>query len=230
MPDHAAIYRQEAAKYDELIAKQPDLSAVLRKIKPFQGLDIVDMGAGTGRLSAILAPEAHSIVALDASEAMLEVTASRLCAAGLSNWRTQQADHRSLPLPDRSADLIVAGWTICYLANTGEREWEHHLAAIMAELERVLRPGGTIIILETMGTGTETPNPPAFLLPYYAALTERYGFRHSWMRTDYTFDSPEQAEALTRFFFGDLIADRVKVERLRSVPECAGIWVKSSGI
>ncbi|RAP21073.1 hypothetical protein C2W64_03656 [Brevibacillus laterosporus] len=33
----------------------------------------------------------------------------------------------------------------------------------MSEIKRVLRPGGTAIIFETMGTGYETPHPPAFL-------------------------------------------------------------------
>ena len=55
-PDHEGIYRQEALQYHELISKQPELAGVIEGIRPFAGLDIVDLGAGTGRLSEILAP------------------------------------------------------------------------------------------------------------------------------------------------------------------------------
>ena len=63
MPDHKAIYAAEGQKYQELISKQPDLSAYINEIRPFSGLDIVDLGAGTGRLTTVLAAKANSIIA-----------------------------------------------------------------------------------------------------------------------------------------------------------------------
>ncbi|QMV41921.1 class I SAM-dependent methyltransferase [Cohnella cholangitidis] len=224
MPDHDSIYKQEASQYHELIASQPSLLDVIERIKPVEGLDIVDMGAGTGRLTAELAPSAKSIVALDAAEAMLHVTADRLREAGLTNWTTQVADHRRLPLADRSADLIVSGWSICYLTNADAERWDDNLDEIIAEMKRVLRPGGTIILFETLGTGHETPSAPDFLQPYYAKLVDTYGFSHRWIRTDYTFADLRQAERLTRFFFGDELADRVVERQLVRLPECAGVW------
>jgi ubiquinone/menaquinone biosynthesis C-methylase UbiE len=225
MPDHESIYRKEAARYDALITKQPALQACIREIKPYAGLDIVDVGAGTGRLAAVLAGEARSIVATDASEAMLSIAADKLTAAGHANWRTIAADMRKLPLAERSADLIVAGWSICYLGSSNNPSWEQDVDAVMVELKRVLRPGGTIVIFETMGTGFEQPNPPDFLLSYYSALTEKYGFSHKWIRLDYEFESAEQAEELTDFFFGE---DRERADGVGSdaahVPECAGVW------
>lgn len=224
MPDHNEIYLNEAERYHELIAKQPNLRAAIEAIRPVKGLDVVDLGAGSGRLTAVLAEVAGSVIALDAQEAMLQVTAERLRHAGHSNWRTGVADHRSLPLENQSADLIVSGWSICYLGSDELLEWEQNIRQVIGEIKRVLRPGGTVILFETMGTGFETPNPPAFLKRYYAALEKDYGFSHRWMRTDYMFDSPEQAEQLTRFFFGDELADRVVEQGLVHLPECAGIW------
>jgi ubiquinone/menaquinone biosynthesis C-methylase UbiE len=224
MPDHDSIYKQEASQYHELIASQPRLIDVIEQIRPVAGLDIVDMGAGTGRLTAELAPAAKSIVALDAAEAMLRVTADRLREAGLTNWTTQVADHRKLPLADRSADLVVSGWSICYLTNADEDNWANNLEEIIAEIKRVLRPGGTIILFETLGTGHETPSPPDFLQPYYAKLVDTYGFSHRWIRTDYSFADVQQAERLARFFFGDELADRVASQQLVRLPECAGVW------
>ncbi|WP_239615640.1 class I SAM-dependent methyltransferase [Cohnella mopanensis] len=224
MPDHDSIYKQEALQYHELIACQPNLKEVIEGIRPNGGLDIVDMGAGTGRLTALLAPEAGTIVALDASEAMLHVTANRLREAGLTNWTIQVADHRQLPLPDQSADLIVSGWSISYLTNTDVTDWANNLDKIISEIKRVLRPGGTVIIFETLGTGHESPSAPDFLRPYYAKLVETYGFSHRWIRTDYSFDDVQQAERLARFFFGDELAARVVEQQLVRLPECAGVW------
>jgi ubiquinone/menaquinone biosynthesis C-methylase UbiE len=224
MPDHDAIYANEADRYHQLIAKQPDLQAVIEEIRSIKGLDVVDLGAGSGRLTSVLAGLARSIIALDANEPMLHIAAERLTQAGHTNWRTKAADHRQLPLEDQSADLVVSGWSICYLASDELADWEHNIQQVMAEIKRVLRPDGTVIIFETMGTGYETPNPPSFLKPYYAALAGQYGFSHKWIRTDYTFDSAEQAEQLARFFFSDELADKIARDKLVHLPECAGIW------
>ncbi|MFD0710502.1 class I SAM-dependent methyltransferase [Paenibacillus sp. GCM10027626] len=224
MPDHARIYIEEAEKYHLLISKQPLLHDVIEEVRPTTGLDIVDVGAGTGRLTAVLASKARSIIAIDESAGMLEVNAKRLKELGLGNWRTIVAEHRKLPLENASADLVVAGWTIAYLANDEVEDGEGNLNAAIAEMKRVLRPGGTIIIFETMGTGEKQPNPPAILKNYYKRLQEEYHFSYKWIRMDYTFENTEQAEELTRFFFGDALADRVKQEQLKTVPECAGVW------
>ncbi|WP_138753925.1 class I SAM-dependent methyltransferase [Paenibacillus sinopodophylli] len=224
MSNHETLYAKQAVRYHELIAKQPSLKIIIEEIRSVRGLDVVDLGAGSGRLTAVLADQARSIVALDAEAAMLEITAQRLTQAGYTNWRTGVADHRSLPLEDQSADVVVSGWSICYLGSDELPDWEHNIQQVMNEMKRILRPGGTIIIFETMGTGFETPNPPIFLKKYYAALENEYGFKHRWVRTDYDFDSVDQAEQLTRFFFSDELADRVADQRLIRLPECAGIW------
>ncbi|NOU97745.1 methyltransferase domain-containing protein [Paenibacillus sp. LMG 31456] len=224
MPNHTSIYENEAEKYHELISKQADLDLWIEEIRPLNGLDIVDLGAGTGRFTASLAAKAKSIIALDASEAMLRITADRLTQAGLTNWRTQASDHRKLPLEDQSADLIVAGWSICYLGSTNVQDWEQNIHQVIGEIKRVLRSNGTVIIFETLGTGHDTPTAPDFLKSYYSMLVNNYGFSHKWIRTDYTFDSLLQAEELTRFFFGEELAERVINQNLVHLPECAGIW------
>lgn len=224
MPNHDEIYRKEAGQYDELIASQPQLLELIKGIREPDGLDIVDMGAGTGRLTMELAPLAKSILAVDASDAMLKLTGERLRATGLQNWGTFVGDHRRLPLEDGCADLVVSGWSICYVCSSNLPEWRENLQTVLGEIGRVLRKGGTAIIFETMGTGYENPHPPEFLIPYYTALEEEYGFQHSWLRTDYRFGSVEQGERLTRFFFGNEVADRVRREGMTRLPECAGVW------
>ena len=93
---------------------------------------------------------------------------------------------------------------------------------------RLLRPGGTAIMLETLGTGNETPAPPnEGLAQFYAMLEDEYGFARTALRTDYQFESPAEGQALLRFFFGDELADRIVAEQLTILPECTGIWSRT---
>lgn len=164
MPNHEAIYAEKAHTYHEMVAKQSALLPYIEEIRSCVGLDVVDIGAGSGRLTVELAGRARSVAALDASAAMLQVAAERLSAAGQTNWTTRVADMRSpLPLADGCADLVTAGWSVCYVAHSGHQDWETQLDLVISEMRRVLRPGGAIVIIETMGTGYERPEPPAFL-------------------------------------------------------------------
>ncbi|AFC27409.1 Methyltransferase type 11 [Paenibacillus mucilaginosus 3016] len=226
MPDHEHIYRMKAHLYHRLIAAQPDLSNIMEELYPGGDLDILDLGAGSGRLTLSLLPRARSLSASDLSPAMLEELVRNVPLSCHSRLMTIAADHRNLPLPDHSFDLIVSGWSLCYLAGSDEPEWEANLKQMMSEIDRLLRPGGTVILFETMGTGYTAPQPPPFLLEYYNQLERQYEFGHRWIRTDYTFRSPQEAEELTRFFFGDALADEVRQKGLPIVPECAGVWWK----
>ncbi|MBP1962532.1 class I SAM-dependent methyltransferase [Paenibacillus aceris] len=224
MPNHEEIYQTQADTYDLLISKQPSLIDVIETIHPVEGLDILDLGAGSGRLTCMLAPKAKSILALDESEAMLKVTADKLQKAGLHNWSTKVADHRTLPVSSHSYDLIVSGWSICYLGNSDLPNWKQNIHKVVTEIKRVLRPGGCAIIIENFGTGWAVPNPPSFLRSYFELLENEYGMSHTWIRTDYDFENLREAERLCRFFFGDDLADKVVKEGWIHLPECAGVW------
>jgi ubiquinone/menaquinone biosynthesis C-methylase UbiE len=227
MPDHTEVYNNQAEQYERLIARedyQMNISRTLRKIRNFDQLDIIDMGAGTGRLTCLLAPQARSIIALDSSQPMLDITAQKLENEGLINWRVEVADHRALPVKNKSADIIVAGWSLCYLCSSNNEGWKQNIHKVIEEMKRVIRPGGTIIILETLGTGFEDANPPNFLKGYYSLLENEYGLSHTSIRTDYKFKNVQEAEQLTRFFFGDELADKVVADKQNILPECTGIW------
>lgn len=221
------IYDKQAQAYEAMVSRQPDLSELIHRVKPYEGLDVLDLGAGSGRLSILLAADARSLICTDISQPMLDILDDK-CSEALDsrNWTTMVADHRNLPVASSSVDLIVSGWSISYLADSSHEEWRENLELVMSELHRVLRPGGTILILETMGTGTETPNPPDFLTGYYAQLEQQYGFSHQWIRTDYVFDTVEEALLHTGFFFGEELTDKIIANQWSTVPECAGVWWK----
>ncbi|MFC4811771.1 class I SAM-dependent methyltransferase [Paenibacillus sp. GCM10023250] len=164
MIDHDVIYRSEAARYDRLVEREDcegNLLSAIRTVAPdLRARDAADIGAGTGRLTALLEPHVLTVRATDASEEMLRFAADRLRAQGAANWTVAAGTNDRLPLADCSVDLLTAGWTICYSASSSVVGWQDNLAAIMAEIDRVLSPGGAAIVFENFGTGTAEPNPP----------------------------------------------------------------------
>jgi len=228
MTDHYAdIYAHHAEEYERLIAREDytgNLLAALQEITPLEGLDVIDMGVGTGRLARLLAPFARSVHAFDISAGMLAVARSQLMAEGAHNWCVAVADHRALPVKSLSADLVISGWSICYTV-VWEQDWQTELGKALAEMQRAVRPGGMRIIIETQGTGYETPTPPENMKPYFAYL-EAQGFSSTWIRTDYRFASEEEARALTAFFFGPDMPGKLISREPAILPECTGIWWK----
>lgn len=229
MPTEKVVYEQHADQYERLVQCEDYQGNILReieKIRPLEGLDVVDLGAGTGRLTRLLSPLVRTIHAFDASRHMLKTAETSLRNMGLSNWTSNVADHRQIPVKDASADLVISGWSFCYLAVWGGDTWKSELERGLVEIERILRPGGTILLLETMGTGATSPNPPEHLMGYYTWLDEK-GFQSSWIRTDYKFKSIDEARELTGFFFGDAFLQKFKIRSTNVVPECTGIWWRS---
>ena len=220
------IYQTDGDRYEALIARedyQGNIPRALDEIVNVDGLDVFDLGAGTGRLAVMLAPRARSMRAFDAAEEMLRVCRERLAASGLSNWQVEVADHRSLPVENHSADLVVSGWSVAYLYVWHPETWRAELEKWLGEMRRVLRPGGHIVLFESLTTGSETPVRLEHLNDYYPWLDEA-GFQHQWIRTDYRFESIDEAEELSRFFFGDALADKVKQNNWVVLPECTGVW------
>jgi ubiquinone/menaquinone biosynthesis C-methylase UbiE len=222
------IYQTDGDRYEALIAREDYQGNILRALEEIvnpDGLDILDLGAGTGRLAVMLAPRAKSVRAFDVSEEMLRVCRHRLEASGLSNWKVEVADHRQLPITDRSADLAVSGWSVSYLAVWNPETWRAELEKWLGEMKRVLRLGSFIVLFESLGTGNESPIQLEHLKDFYPWLDEA-GFQKKWICTDYKFVSLEEAEELSRFFFGDELGDKIKLNNWVILPECTGVWWK----
>ncbi len=231
VPDQFAIYRQHADQYERLVSYEDyehNLCAALTAIRSFDQTDVVEWGAGTGRVSTLVAPCARSLIACDLNPHMLHVAAEKYQRLAPLRWQVVAMDHRRAPLPDRMADVAIAGWTLCYLARPycGDT-WQQQIAQAIDQMGRVLRPGGVIIIIETLGTGETTPRPMAdWFAEYFHFLEEDLGFRSTWVRTDFKFDSLEQATSTISFFFGGEWAEKVRDNNWIILPECTGIWWK----
>ena len=229
MPTQEEIYKNEGDQYEALIAREDFQGNILRALHEILTLDelvVYDIGAGTGRLACLLAPQVARVRAFDVSEEMLRVCRQKLLISGLNNWQVDLADHRQLPVEDHSADLIVSGWSVSYLAvSDSEGTWHIQLEKWMTEMKRVLKPDGMIVLFESLGTGNEAPIQLEHLKDFYPWLVKT-GFQQKWIRTDYKFDSLEEAEYLSRFFFGNELGDKVSQNNWVILPECTGVWWK----
>jgi ubiquinone/menaquinone biosynthesis C-methylase UbiE len=228
MPDNKTVYAHHGNEYEALIAREDyrrNIPRAIDEIVNIEGLDVLDLGAGTGRLTLMLAPRVKSIRAFDVSAEMLRVCREKLIASGLSNWQVDVADHRQLPVQDHSADLVVSGWSVSYLAVWNPETWRGEMEKWLGEMKRILNGGGSIILLESLGTGYEVPAELDHLKDFYRWLDEA-GFQKKWIRTDYRFESLEEAEYLSRFFFGDELGNKVKQNNWVILPECTGVWWK----
>ena len=74
--DLKEIYASRAPEYERLVAREDfagNILKALQEIRVLAELDVVELGAGTGRLTCMLAPFVRSIRAFDASDHMLGV-------------------------------------------------------------------------------------------------------------------------------------------------------------
>lgn len=226
MVDHKRVYQQEGNKYQRLIAREDftgNLFSKIQEIVPQNGLDVVDLGSGTGRLASLLGPVSGTIFAFDKSSHMLSVATGIFEEVLEKKWLAAAADHRAIPLPSQSADLILSGWSFCYLVVWEEGNWQSALLEALKEAQRVLREGGTLMLIETLGTGVKDPQPPEDLVPYFNFL-EDLNFERTWIRTDYKFHDQEEAHELVDFFFGEEMLFNISQDSEPILPECTGIW------
>ena len=107
------------------------------------GNSVLDIAGGTGDLSYAFARKVGSegqVVLADINESMLKVGRDRLADRGIAgNLETVQANAESLPFDDNRFDVV----TIAF----GLRNVTHKEKAL-AEMQRVLKPGGRLLVLE----------------------------------------------------------------------------------
>jgi ubiquinone/menaquinone biosynthesis C-methylase UbiE len=233
MTDHFKnIYQHHADLYERLIAREDqrgNIFQALMEIHPFDGASIVEFGAGTGRVTRIMSVLAKFIYAFDMEETMLREGQRVLEESGMENWSLACADNHSMPLMANVADIAMEGWSFAHVMGWHPDDWQQHIDKILSEMQRLLKPDGTMILIETMGTGQREPLPPAeHLATLYRYWEQEHDFNYRWIRTDYQFESVEEADELIRFFFGDDLADTQVAGKNIIVPECTGIWWKRS--
>lgn len=231
MSDHFKdIYANKAGLYDRMVSREDQhgyLLSAINEIYPMAGTRVVEFGAGTGRITRMLSVMVEQIFAFDIAPAMLYQAKDYLETTGMTNWSLTQADNLMMPVASNSADVVIEGWSFGHVTGWYPDTWREETDVMLSEMARILKPSGTAILIETMGTGNRQPQPPSEgLAELYRHWEEHHGFEYRWIRTDYQFASVTEADELTRFFFGDSLADSLVEKNTTLLAECTGIWWK----
>jgi len=129
----------ETARRIEATYTTPDVVAQRQEVRRLLALRpgerVVDIGAGPGFLVAEMAAEGARVVAVDPSASMRELARAR----GV-DFAIEDGSAEALPLPDGSVDAAVATQVLEYVPD---------VPGALAEIRRVLRPGGRVLLLDT---------------------------------------------------------------------------------
>jgi ubiquinone/menaquinone biosynthesis C-methylase UbiE len=100
--------------------------------------DIVEIGFGTGHNLPYLPTEVRSLRAVEPSQLSVRLAQARVTASPVA-VEVVGLDGQRLPLEDASADAVLCTWSLCTIPDP---------VAAVAEMRRVLRPGGTLHFVE----------------------------------------------------------------------------------
>jgi SAM-dependent methyltransferase len=175
------LYRIEPQLYDRLTRAERLHPDVLRWLP--QGIDrIVEVGAGSGRLTLELLGRAREVVAIEPARPLRELLNQKLAEAEHGHRATVvDAFFDALPLADDWADLVVA-------CSAFTPEPGHGGDAGLAEMERVCRRGGCV----------------AIVWPNHMSWLARRGFRYVSFGDEemfVEFASADEAAELSEIFY-----------------------------
>src|SRR5688572_10948783 len=158
-----AYFRRHAAQWDRIrklhvadTAVETAIRATLAE-RPFRSL--LDLGTGTGRMLELFGADIERGLGIDLSLDMLLIARDRLERAGLRHCSVRQGDIYDLPLGDDSFDAVIIHQVLHFLDDG---------ARAVAEAARVLRPGGSLLVVDF------APHELEFLREQYAH--RRLGF------------------------------------------------------
>ena len=161
---YAAGAEEYARKFgDDLVTNALDRGVVDDAIAGLEARALVlDLGCGPGQVSAHVRAAGHAAVSIDLTLEMLRVARSR----GAADVPVR-ADVQRLPVADARAGAAVCWYSLHNLPRTA-------MPAVLAELRRVLRVGGRLLIATHGGVGEELHatewhgRPESIVVTYYA--------------------------------------------------------------
>jgi ubiquinone/menaquinone biosynthesis C-methylase UbiE len=190
------LYWHEPAAYEELVAGEHIHPRILDAL----GLDgrvVCDVGAGAGRFTLFAARRAARVVAVEEVPPLMRRLEAHLLEQGIDNVEVRRGSFDALPLDDNAVDIAVACSSLTSREPFGGE-------AALAEMERIVRPGGDIAVI--------WPDRPGW-------FRDR-GFVHlSAAGNDILyFADPKTAERLCREFYSEGAASWVARHRTAEVP------------
>ncbi|HKU58805.1 MAG TPA: class I SAM-dependent methyltransferase [Gaiellaceae bacterium] len=188
MIDPACSFDNAAEAYEQARPDYPD--ALLDSLPLDAAATVLDLGAGTGKLTRVLARRYANVIAVEPLDNMRAILETVVPAA-----EAHAGTAEAIPLPDTSVDAVFAAAAFHWFSNDDA----------IAEMARVLRPGG-VLALAWNESDKPVPLPQEFT-DYQDALAdpeEKKRWKRPW------------SEIVSRGPFGELREDVAKHEQVQS--------------
>ncbi|MEM7335639.1 MAG: class I SAM-dependent methyltransferase [Chloroflexota bacterium] len=150
MDEKAEVKKQFGANAQNYVnspvhAKGASLNRLVELVKPQAGWQVVDIATGAGHTAFIFAPHVAHVLVTDLTPQMLEKAESLGREKGIENFTIQTVDAEAMPFENEQFDCVT-----CRIA-------PHHfpnIAQFITESYRVLKPGGTLAVVDNVVPGS----------------------------------------------------------------------------
>jgi len=122
---------------DKVMARKPN-RAIRKRVCAGLAGDVVEVGFGTGLNTRYYPPEVTKVFAVEPSSVCMRIAAPRIAQASVPVESAGLTGER-LDLPSEQFDAVLSTWTLCTIPD---------MTAALAELLRVLKPGGSFHFVE----------------------------------------------------------------------------------
>lgn len=197
------------------------IEAAMAGIHDWAGLQVLDVGCGSGFHLPRFAKSASTVVGVEPHEPLADLARQRVHDLSLANVSVLDGSAQALPLADDSVDVVQARWA--YFFGPGCEPG-------LAEVERVLRPGGTAFVIDNDATRSTFGGWFRQAMPSHDPVAvERFWARQGWSRDRidmrWAFGSRADFEAVLRIEFSQTLVDGILADHQGTGVDCAvSLW------
>ncbi len=195
----------------ENIAADPDrlIEAAMLKIAPWNDKIVLDLGSGTGFHIPRFHPEAQHVFAVEPHDASRLRAMKRVASLGLERTSIMIGSSAQILLPAKSIDIVHSRFAYF---------WGPGCEPGLAELERIIRPGGTAFIIDNdlrYGTFAAWLKRSSYV-QQKADIVESFWEAHSFklirIASEWRFQNRADLEAVVRVEFPPELATQLLAE------------------